>query len=311
MMHNKQLSILIINWNTVDLLYNCLASLTDKLPDNSEIIVVDNGSEDNSVAMVESTFRDVRLIKNKDNLGFAAANNQAMEVATGKYILLLNSDTVVHGDVLSKCCNFMDATPDAAVMGCKVLNADGTLQFSCSNYPDLINLTLLTLGVSRLKWLKKFDRYQMRYWDREDTRKVDVISGCFMVVRQAAIQQVGQLDNQFFFFAEEVDWCKRFLESGWQVYYSPVGTITHLGGGSSKSLSFKRDLMLTNAHIRLHKKHGGLVGGIACWFVLLGFNLSRAIFWNSLKLIAPKPRTKQRASHFSSVIRHFNFAWPK
>ncbi len=307
----KQLSIIIINWNTRDLLFDCLQSLTGNLPADTEVIVVDNGSEDDSVTMLETSFPDVHLIANENNLGFAAANNQAMKIASGKYVLLLNSDTIIHGDVLQSCCQFMNEHSQVAVMGCKVLSEDGSLQISCSNYPDLLNLFLLLLGVTHFKALKVFDRYQMRHWDRRETREVDVISGCFMFTRREAIKEVGLLDDSFFFFAEEVDWCKRFRDAGWQVCFAPVGIITHLGGGSSGRLSFKRDLMLTNGHIRLHRKYRGLIGAISCWVILFGFNLSRAIFWNLRRMGSSHIATHNRADHFTAIIRHFNLAWPK
>ena len=306
------LSIVIVNWNTKDLLRDCLASVFANIGElDCEVHVVDNNSSDGSLAMVIEEFPAVRLIRNTQNFGFAAANNQAIRIARGRYVLLLNSDTIVHGDVLQRCLDFMDATPRAGMMGCRVHNTDGSLQFSTSRFPTLANLTLLTTGLSRLPWPQFFDRYQMRRWSRRDCQKVEVISGCFMFARAAAVTQVGLMDENFFFFGEETDWCRRFQQHGWELWFAPVGVITHHGGGSSRSLNHQRDLLLTNGTVRLHRKHGGFVPASFCWLLLLGFNLSRATYWTAFSLVAPAPGRDARARHFRGILSHYASAWPR
>ncbi|RMH53340.1 MAG: glycosyltransferase family 2 protein, partial [Alphaproteobacteria bacterium] len=253
------LSIVIINWNTREMLRDCLASVYDTLGGlEAEVFVVDNASEDGSQDMVRRQFPQATLIANSENRGFAAANNQALEIARGRNVLLLNSDTLVHGDVLARSCDYLDSHPDVGVMGCRVLNADGSLQITGTGYPSLVNLALMATGLWKINSVPFFDRYQMTAWDRRSEREVDVVSGCYMMVRKSAMDEVGLLDESFFFYGEETDWCRRYKDAGWKLVVAPVGEITHFGGGSVKKLNHKRDVMLTAGTVRLHRKHGGV-----------------------------------------------------
>lgn len=308
---SNTLSIVIVNWNTIGLLRDCLRSVYDNLGDlDAEVIVVDNASQDGSADMVAEEFPRAKLIRNSENRGFAAANNQALAVAGGRHILLLNSDTVVHGDVLARSVAYLESNPDVGVMGCRVLNGDGTMQPTCSRFPTLLNLILLTSGLWKLPWPPFLDRYQMRRWDRHDERDVEVVTGCYMLVRREAFEQVGYLDESFFFFGEETDWCRRFRDAGWKVRFAPVGEITHYGGGSSRSLNYKRDLMLSSAMVKLHLKHGGLLAGVCAWVIVCGFNLSRAVYWLGRALVTRNERDRGRRDHFISLVKGARHVWP-
>jgi GT2 family glycosyltransferase len=302
------LSIIIVNWNTRGLLRDCLVTLFAGLGGlRAEVFVVDNGSTDESLAMLGAEFPQVIAVANPRNLGFAAANNLALALAraVGRHVLLLNTDTLVHGAVLAAAVGWLDAHPAVAVLGPRVLNRDGTVQVSSTRFPSLANLTLQTLGLTRFA---AFDRYRMERWDRRDTREVEVISGCAMFVRAAAMGQVGLLDDDFFFYGEETDWCRRFAKAGWQVVFAPVGEITHFGGGSVKSLNHMRDILLTQGTVRLHAKHGGPLAGVACYALLGLFNLSRSVVWTGLALA--RPAARDRARHFRRVVAQFGKAWP-
>jgi GT2 family glycosyltransferase len=304
------LSIIIVNWNTRELLRDCLGSVFAS-PEalHYEVLVVDNASTDGSHEMVENKFPNVKLIKNQKNRGFAAANNQALEIASGEYLLLLNSDTIIHGDVLERSLDYMIARGDVGAMGCRVLNMDGSLQPTCSRFPTLMNLLLLTSGLARLPWPRSLDRYQMRRWDRHDERAVDVISGCYMLVRRVAVNEVGLLDDSFFFFGEETDWCRRFQEAGWKLYFAPVGEITHHGGGSAKRLNYRRDLLLSSSLVRLHRKHGGFWSALAAWQILFVFNIVRASYWTIRSVVTSGGAARARRDHFLGVVRNFRQAW--
>ena len=296
------LSIIIVNWNTREMLAECLSSVFSNLGQlKTEVLVVDNASTDGSPEMVASDFPAVRLIRNAENRGFAAANNQAMDVACGEYVLLLNSDTLVHGDVLTRSHEYMITRKAVGMMGCRVHNTDGSFQHTCSRWPSLFNLALLTSGLWKIGGPALLDRYQMTRWDRKDMRHVDVVSGCYMFVRRAAIQDVGLLDEDFFFFGEETDWCRRFARAGWALHFAPVGVITHHGGGSVRKLNHRRDVMLTEATIRLHRKHGGRIAAAACRTMLAGFNLSRAVFWSAAATLRGD-QARERARHFRGVV---------
>ena len=302
------LSIILVNWNTRDMLRDCLASVFAGIgPLGVEVFVVDNGSDDGSAAMVGAEFPAVRVIANPDNRGFAAANNQALAHARGRHVMLLNTDTLVHGAVLPDAVAFMDAHPEVGVMGPRILNRDGSVQASATAYPTLPRLLGQTLGLNRIPAL---DGYRLSGWDRRGLRRVEVISGCAMLVRGAAMRTVGLLDAAFFFYGEETDWCRRFARAGWQVVFAPVGEITHFGGGSVRRLDHRRDVMLTEGTVRLHRKHGGLAGGLACYALLGVFNASRAGLWSVVSLTR-RPGAAARARHFRRVCADFGGAWPR
>lgn len=307
------LSILIINWNTRDLLRDCLTSVFEGAPDGRsyEVIVVDNASEDGSQEMVRREFPQATMIMNDENRGFAAANNQAMAIASGECVLLLNSDTLVHGDVLGKSVEYMDAHWHVGAMGCRVLNADQSVQHSTSQFPSLLNLIVQTLGLDRFKSIPAFRKYRMLDWDRQSERYVQTISGCFLMVRKQCIDVVGTLDESFFFFGEETDWCRRIREADWRVAFAPVGDITHFGGGSSGVLNYRRDLMLTEATVRLHRKHSGLVTACCVYLLLLAFNGSRFFYWAAASMFGRATRAKARSRHFRGISLSFLRAWPK
>jgi len=299
------LSIVIVNWNTRDMLRSCLASIPISSGLQSEVIVIDNASRDGSSLMVAEEFPEVRLIQNSANLGFATATNQGLRVAQGRYLLLLNSDTLVLGDVLTESVRYMDVHPDVGMMGCKVLNEDGTTQMTCSLFPSFLNLLLQSL--ERPRWLR---RYQMLDWARDDEREVEVISGCYLVARRTAVAQIGLLDESFFLYGEETDWCRRCADAGWRLVFAPVGRIIHFGSGSSRQLNYKRDLMLSEGTVRLHRKHGGRPAALSVWLLLLLFNTSRSTYWSLRSIADSSGATRSRAGHFRQVVRHFSRAWP-
>jgi GT2 family glycosyltransferase len=277
---------------------------------DAEVIVIDNASTDESVEMVSSSFPKTHIIANSENLGFAAANNQGFDQARGRYVLLLNSDTVVHGDVLAQSVAYLEKNPDVGMMGCKVLNGDGSTQLTCSRFPTFPNLLLQTLGANRLRG-PIFGRYQMLDWARDDERPVEVISGCYLMVRAEVIEEIGYLDEAFFCYGEETDWCRRCHDAGWRLMFAPVGTITHFGSGSTRQLNHVRDLMLTEGTIRLHRKHGGRISAMLMWMLLLVFNGSRSLFWTLRSLLDSADASALRARHFRQIVRHFGRAWPQ
>jgi GT2 family glycosyltransferase len=301
------LSIVIVNWNTEDLLRACLQSVFAGLGSlEAEVIVVDNASSDGSVAMVQAEFPAVRLIETGRNLGFAGGNNVAFRVAQGRIVMLLNTDTLVHGDVLPRAVDWMDAHPAVGVMGPRVLNADGTVQPSSSAFPSLKHLAMQTLGLTRIRWL---DSYRMTGWDRTTEARVEVISGAAMFVRRAAMEEVGLLDEAFFFYGEETDWCHRFARAGWELRFVPIPEITHFGGGAAGKLNHKRDVLMTEGTTRLHRKHGGLVAGLTCFAILGAHNASRAVLWTGLALLG-NSGARARARHFRAVVADLPKAWP-
>ncbi|OQA45471.1 MAG: N-acetylglucosaminyl-diphospho-decaprenol L-rhamnosyltransferase [Chloroflexi bacterium ADurb.Bin325] len=261
------LSIVIVNWNTRDLLASCLESIrgsgfqfsasgqqssTSDL--RSEIIVVDNASSDGSTTLVRERFPGVQLIENAANVGFARANNQAIALAQGRYVLLLNSDTVVHPGALAALVGFMDAHPAAGACGPRLLNADGTLQPAA--HP------MLTPGreLWRLLFLERLyprATYPMHRWDTVTPRRVEVIKGACLLLRRAALDQIGLLDESYFMYTEEVDLCYRLAEAGWELWYVPIAEIVHFGGSSTRQAHEDMYVQLYRSKIQFYRKFGG------------------------------------------------------
>ncbi|MEB3220587.1 MAG: glycosyltransferase family 2 protein [Candidatus Sericytochromatia bacterium] len=227
-------SIVIVNWNTRELLRACLESVAAATRVSHEVWVVDNGSGDGSAALVREGFPGVHLIANADNRGFAAANNQALRLAQGTYVLLLNSDTVVHPGAIDAMVAFLHARPGVGAAGCRLLNADGTLQPSAHAFYSPLGALVENQLVAAL-WPWRHARTPwLRLFDHSVARPVGWVCGAALMVRRAALREVGLLDEGFFMYGEEVDWQLRLQRAGWPVWFVPHGTITHLGGGSSR-----------------------------------------------------------------------------
>ncbi len=252
-------SIIIVNWNTKDLLAKCLRCVEETVKKVSyDIYVVDNASSDGSPDMVRQNFPTVKLIANTDNVGFARANNQAMRVCEGRYVLLLNSDAFVKDNTIDYMVEFMDKHPDASMAGCKLLYGDGRLQPSCATFPTLLTETFIALGLDKVFAKSKFfGKYMMTDWDYGDTRPVDVIMGAFMLARADVIQKVGLMDESFFMYSEEVDWCYRFKAAGWKIYFTPDAEAVHLWGGSSQQVKVETLIRLYKARTQFFRKHYG------------------------------------------------------
>jgi N-acetylglucosaminyl-diphospho-decaprenol L-rhamnosyltransferase len=226
---NLDLSIICVSWNTASLLANCLRSIAAGVVGLSyEVIVVDNASTDGTRDRVKVEFPDVILLNNDENIGFARANNQGIRHSHGRYILLLNSDTVVKPGTLTTLVRFMEAHPRVAVVSPRLLRLDGTPQpYAFGNDPTLPYL----IGRALNHFL--FRRYPHN-WATDQVRKVDWVSGACLLARRQAIEEVGLLDDNIFMYFEDADWCLRFRKLGWIIYYHPEVEITHLGGQSLK-----------------------------------------------------------------------------
>lgn len=306
------LSIVIVSWNTRRLLQACLRSVFDHLGGlHAEVLVVDNASRDGSAELVAREFPEARLIANDRNVGFAAANNQAIRESRGRHLLLLNSDTEVLAGVLPALVRYGDTHPEVGVLGCRVLNPDRSLQPTCFRFPSLASLLLLATGLHRLGWPRFLGRYRMVHWRRDDERDVDVVTGCCMLVRRSASDEVGLLDEQFFMFGEETDWCTRFRHAGWAVRFAPVGEIIHYGGASAEKLHARRGMLLWGSLVRLHRKHGGRAAAAAAWALLWMFNASRSLLWGLAALVSGDPEHRGRAGEYWAVATHFGAVWPR
>lgn len=269
------LSIIIVSWNTKRLLQECLESVYAQTKDITfEIFVVDNASSDGSADMVREAFPVVHVIENRQNQGFSRANNQAIKISSGKYIALLNPDTLLIEDVFSPLVRYADRHDEIGAIGPKLICRDGkTIQYSCARkLPTLYHSVCHQAGlINRFPKSRLFSGTTMSYWDHETSRSVECLSGACMVVRKTAVDDIGLMDENQFMYADEVDWCRRLLDAGWKVYYDSAANIIHYGGESSKQLNGFAVLEASKATWYYYRKHHGKAyasaySGVLCLF---------------------------------------------
>lgn len=255
-MSSPDISIIIINWNTRDMLADCIDSIwhhADGL--KLDIIVVDNASSDGSQAMLRESYPDVQLIANQDNVGFAKANNQAMQIAEGRYFLLWNSDAFAQPDSLQALLRLAEAQPQAGLIGAQLRNQDGSFQASHTPFPTLWQEFLILTALGRRMYGNSYPSHGPEA--EHGPQQVDYVEGACMLVRREAYEQVGGLDEGYFMYAEEVDWCMSIKRAGWQIWYQPASKVTHLGGASSSGRRTRREADLYRSRVRFFNKHYG------------------------------------------------------
>lgn len=253
------LSILIVNWNTRDLTLDCLRSLAAaRLSVPHEIILVDNASADGSADAVAAAFPAVTLIRNAENVGFARANNQAFEASRGELILLLNSDTLVAPGQIEKLAAFLETHPKAGVVGPKLLNPDGSFQLSATPFVTPWDVYFEYARFPRPLQPEAQKRPRRLYaFEPWRAMEVDYVIGAAFLIRRAVIDQVGLLDDQYFMYGEEQDWCARAKAAGWEVWFDPEATVTHLGGQSAARVPYKMLAHRFASSFRFLGKHQG------------------------------------------------------
>ena len=227
------ISVCMVSLNCWHVLEPCLESLANsKLPVSVEIILVDNASSDNTVEQVRRHFPDVCIIENKSNVGFTKATNQAISVSSGRYILWLNTDTILQQDSLYQLCNFLEGHAEAGIVGPKVLNGDGSFQPQCRRgKPTLVASMAYFSGVYKLfPRSHRLGEYLLSYLPVNQTAQVVSVSGCCLLARREVLANIGPLDEEIFGFGEDIEWCYRARQAGWQVWYFPKSEIIHLKG---------------------------------------------------------------------------------
>lgn len=265
-----QLSIIIVNYNVRYFLEQCLLSVQKATEGiDAEVFVVDNDSKDDSVEMVQKKFPEVHLIANKDNPGFSKANNQAIRISKGKYVLLLNPDTVVEEDSFKKCLKFMDKTSDAGGLGVKMIDGSGRfLPESKRGFPSPWVAFCKTFGLSSIfPKSELFNQYHLGFLDENENHPVDVLAGAFMMMPKSVLDEIGLLDETFFMYGEDIDLSYRIIKGGYRNYYFAETTIIHYKGESTRKGSLNYVKVFYNAMIIFAKKH--FTGQKAWIFVLL------------------------------------------
>jgi GT2 family glycosyltransferase len=305
------LSILIVNWNTRAYTTQCLQTLVDTADGlslhpgslrygaySAEVIVVDNASADDSVSAIRQQFPWTQLIENDQNVGFARGNNQAFAASSGRYVLLLNSDTAVQPGALQTLLQFMEDHPRCGGCGARLLNADGSLQPSCqpmlTPWREFWKLTFLDQVWRR-------STYNMTSWDVSTAHPVETIKGACLLARRAALDAPDSLlDDRYFMYTEEIDLCYRLMRDGWQLYWVPQASVTHFGEASSKQVYNKMYVQLYRSKVQFYRKFGG--DRRANRFK----QLVAAVYWPRLiaaKLVKPlRPSLTNRAETFRLLL---------
>ncbi|MBB6142874.1 hypothetical protein HNQ77_000818 [Silvibacterium bohemicum] len=284
-----KLSIVILCWNDRRVIEDCLRSIFANTHSTEfEVIVSDNGSTDGSIEFIRSSYPMLRVIENGRNLRFSKANNIGIQASGGEYVLILNPDTIIHDGTLDRMITFADQHPGAGAFGCRVLNSDGSYQQSARAFASFRDewITALYLhGLGRLR--KAFTANDYSEWNGTTERKVDWISGCFILARGSLLKAINGFDEQFFYYYEDQDLCKRIWQTGHSILYTPSATITHLGGQSTKSrapaLAFVLDGQVTR--YLYHYKYSGVrglhrarrIGLVAAFVRRIGYGVKQAV----------------------------------
>ena len=253
-----KISVVIVNYNVKEYLEQALISLQRALAGIShEIFVVDNASIDGSAAHIRKRFPEVILIESRENLGFGKANNLALKQVSGEYVVLINPDTVVQEDTFTALLKFFESTPDAAAATCKILNPDGSFSIDCRhNIPTPADAFWKVIGFSKLFPKSKiFARYHLTYLDPEETYPVPAISGSFMMIKKAVLDEVGYFDERFFMYCEDIDLCARIGQAGYQIWYVPTSQIIHYKGESTKKNDIDYVITFNKALYQFFEKH--------------------------------------------------------
>ncbi len=266
------LSVIIVSWNVRDLLDDALDAVytagthTPEL----EVIVVDSASVDGTPEMIRERYPQVHLIASDENLGFAKGNNRGMAAARGDFLLLLNADTIVLGDALAVLVSYLQEHPDTGMVGPRLLNADGTTQSSRRRVPNLPVLFLESTWLQGLASKRQLARFYLEDRADSEVQVVDWLTGAAMLIRREVLGDVGGLDEGFFMYSEELDWCHRIGDAGWKIVYTPAAEIVHYGGKSSEQVAPARHIYYQSSKIRYTRKYHGRLVAEALRYWLLG-----------------------------------------
>lgn len=284
---SPELSILIVNWNGKALLKSCLDSLVRESSGlDSEIIVVDNASSDGSPEMVREHFKEVKLICNRENVGFARGNNIGLRECRGEWVCLVNSDVEVRRGGLRCMVSHMREHPEVGMMGPKVTDPASNHIPNYREFPSLRNFFCRALALDKIFPSSRFfGGYFMDYADGTHMQKVDVITGTFWLLRRKALDEAGWLDEDFFMYGEDLDLCKRFKKSGWEILYFPEAEIMHHDGGSSQNDPIRFFIEQQRSNWLYWRKHHRPISGAGFLLILLLHQMLRSVVW-SILLIA-------------------------
>jgi len=307
------LSIIILNWNTKDFLRNCLRSLEEcAISYKKEIIVVDNASTDDSVAMVKKNFPSVKIIQNKENTGFAKGNNIGIKQSSGRYVCIVNSDVTIRRECFNQLIQHMDTHPTIGIIGPTIFWPDLTVQGTCRKFPGLWNNFCEHFYLNRLfpKYSFFSGEHMFPSFDHKTTKNVDCLVGCFLMIRKKTLEDVGLFDEQFFIYSEEIDLCKRFWKKGWVVKFFPTDGAIHHGRASSSKDPQRFSMEQQISVLKYWKKHRNRFDVAVFLLMLVVSHGLRLAFGSFLYFISPSRREKtvQQISKHQACLKFILFA---
>ncbi len=280
------LSVVLVSYNTLELLRKCLSSVYQNGDGLAlQVLVIDNNSRDGSPDMVAREFPQALLLRNHTNAGFAKAVNQGLKLAEGEAILLLNSDVEIFPGTLQRSLHFLQTHSEAGIVGCKLLNPDLSLQPSCENFPRFADFVSESFFLDKIfSQSKTFGRFHLTYFRYDQTAKVGRVMGAFLLIRRQTFEEIGWLDESFFFYGEETDWCYRAKQKGWEVYFYPGAEAIHYGGQSADPISPRMFVQLHAARYQFYRKYHGFFSSLATRAVLGIGALLRIFLWLAIML---------------------------
>jgi len=297
------ISFIIVSYNAREYLINCIQSIydtTEKI--NFEIIVVDNSSVDGSAEAIEKKFTEVIVIKKTENLGFAKANNVGINIASGKYVCLVNSDVKIFPGCMQKLYDYIQHHPEIGMIAPRTLNADGTLQKAVWKFPTVRRIIFAVFGIQFL-----FPKLGVEYGEINHVKEVDCLAGSFWLIPRDALPKVGLLDESFFFYGEDIDWCKRFRAAKYKVILYPFAEIIHFGGVSycgspnaHRPIPVKYKMLQDKAQILYWHKHYGIAGKTFYRIMILISSVLRIAAISALYLFSPSKRIQYK----DKIINH-------
>ncbi len=300
-------SIIIVSWNSRRDLEQSLPSIPQGCRTcTAEVLLVDNASGDGTVARALELLPGIRVIANTENAGFARANNQAMAIAAGRYVCLLNPDTVVHDGAFDTLIAFMDAHPEAWGCGPALLNGDGSPQRTGVRFPSLWNMTVEAIFLDRLlPGTRLFGAHRELYEQWNTQREVDFLQGSCLLVRRKAIDDVGGLDEEFFMYFEETDWCRRIKGAGGKIVLVPGAQVVHFGGGTVGHYDERRLVHFHVSLFRYFSKHHGVGAQLGARIIIAKRSFIRLVVWSGVAAFRPSLRASAVSAirGYAKVIR--------
>lgn len=302
------MSVIIVTWNGKRYALECLASLCEqKNGFPIETIVVDNGSTDGTPDAIAEHYPDAQLIRNNTNLGFAKANNIGVLQSHGKFIALINSDVVLPPDCLTKMVHYLEQNPGIGVLGPKMLSPDGSIGQSVMRLPTVWNTICCALGLHRVMPASKtFGSFLMDGYPYDKIDDVEVLTGWFWMVPRAALQRVGELDERFFMYGEDIDWCQRFLKAGWRVVFYSDAEALHYGAASSAEAPTRFYVEMRRANLQYFGKHHGWIGKLGYLLAIWVHELARIVGYS---IIYCYDRTRRPTAAFKVGRSVFCIKW--